>query len=158
MKQLEKKTTTAFNKKIFLLGQDKEGTNYWLEAPSWDCGWYWGFAYIETYTDNRRPNVAKDISSHSHFDSMFMNGPENTYDQFKNFFVKTTLTDDEIWELCDYMKTFYTLRAVAELFGRGYSYYTEQAKVDGLIQLEQVDQINKVHLPEIFQRIEKLLS
>lgn len=158
MKQLEKKTTTAFNKKIFLLGQDKEGTNYWLEAPSWDCGWYWGFGYIETYTNNRRPNIAKDISSHSHFDSMFMNGPGNTSDQFKNFFVKTTLTDNEIWELCDYMKTFYTLKTVAELFGRGYSYYTARAKVDGLIQLEQVDQINKVHLPEIFQRIEKLLS
>lgn len=158
MKQLEKKTTTAFNKKIFLLGQDKEGTNYWLEAPSWDCGWYWGFGYIETYTNNRRPNIAKDISSHSHFDSMFMNGPENARDQFKNFFVKTTLTDNEIWELCDYMKTFYTLKTVAELFGRGYSYYTARAKVDGLIQLEQVDQINKVHLPEIFQRIEKLLS
>lgn len=158
MKQLEKKTTTAFNKKIFLLGQDKEGTNYWLEAPSWDCGWYWGFGYIETYTNNRRPNIAKDISSHSHFDSMFMNGPENARDQFKNFFVKTALTDNEIWELCDYMKTFYTLKTVAELFGRGYSYYTAQAKVDGLIQLEQVDQINKVHLPEIFQRIEKLLS
>ena len=158
MKQLEKKTMTAFNKKIFLLGQDKEGTNYWLEAPSWDCGWYWGFGYIETYTNNRNPGMAKDINSHSHFDSMFMNGPENVRDQFKNFFVKTTLTDDEIWELCDYMKTFYTLKTFAELFRRGYSYYTERAKVEGLIQVEQVDQINKVHLPEIFQRIEKLLS
>ena len=37
---------------FYLLGRDEEGINYWLEEPSWDCGWYWGFGYVETYTTN----------------------------------------------------------------------------------------------------------
>ena len=49
---MKKQTTTAFKKKIYLLGADAEGTKYWLEAPSWDCDWYWGFGYVETYTNN----------------------------------------------------------------------------------------------------------
>ena len=30
-KQISKKTNNAFGKKIYLLGRDEDGTNYWLE-------------------------------------------------------------------------------------------------------------------------------
>ena len=157
MEQLKKKTSKAFGKKIWLLGQDEDGINYWLEEPSWDCGWYWGFGYIETYTNNRAPGASKDINSHSHFSSMFMNkgGME---EEFKKFFKKTTLSDNEIYELCDYMKTFYTLREVAELFKHGYSWQTSKAKIDDLQNQEQNDLVNKVWLPEVFKRIEKIFE
>jgi hypothetical protein len=46
---LSKRKSHAFGKDIYLIGKDKSGTNYWLESPSWDCDWYWGFGYIETY-------------------------------------------------------------------------------------------------------------
>ena len=60
----------VFGKNIYLLGQDKDGINYWLESPSWDCAWYWGFGYVETYTNNRNPAKAKDITLHTHLDSV----------------------------------------------------------------------------------------
>ena len=150
---MNKKTLHAFGKKIWLLGKDEDGINYWLEEPSWDCGWYWGFGYIETYTNNRNPELARDIQSHSHFDYMFMRGPECTRDNFKKFFKETPLTDDEIWELVDYMKTFYTLKDTAELFKHGYSWQTSKAKIDQLQSEEQQDLVNKVWLPEVFKRI-----
>ena len=158
MKQLKKKSTKAFGKKIFLLGQDKDGTNYWMEEPTWDCGWYWGFGYIETYTNNKNPAMAKDVSSHSHFDSMFMNGAVNAYDMFYKFFAATTLTNEEVWQLCDYMKTFYTLKSAAELFKQGNSHYTEKAKIDVLEDAEQVELINEVWLPKVLKRVENLLE
>ena len=68
------------------------------------------------------------------------------------------LTDDEIWELVDYMKTFYTLRETAELFKHGYSWQTGRAKIDQLQNEEQYDLINKVLLPEVFKRIQYLFE
>lgn len=47
---MDKQRSRAFGKKIYLLGEDKCGDRYWLEEPFWDCGWYWGFGYIETYS------------------------------------------------------------------------------------------------------------
>ena len=155
---MEKKTSKAFGKKVWLLGKDKDGINYWLEEPSWDCGWYYGFGFVETYTHNTRPDLARDINSHQHFDSLFLNGPKCSKDMFKEFFVETPLSDDEIWELVDYMKTFYTLKSVAELFKHGYSWQTSKAKIDQLQSDEQNDLVNKVLLPEVFKRIEKLFE
>jgi hypothetical protein len=73
--QIKKEQNFAFGKDVFLLGQDKEGIKYWLEAPKFDCGWYWGFGYVETYTNNDNPGKAKDINSHQHIDSSFIAPP-----------------------------------------------------------------------------------
>ena len=77
---------------------------------------------------------------------------------FKQYFKTTVLTDDEIWEFCDYMKTFYTLKSVAELFKNGYSHQTERAKLESLKSEEQRDLINQSWLPEVFARIRALLT
>ena len=60
--------------------------------------------------------------------------------------------------MVDYMKTFYTLKSVAELFKHGYSWQTSKAKIDQLQSDEQNDLVNKVWLPEVFKRIEKLFE
>ena len=145
---MKKQTTVAFNKKIYLLGKDAEGTKYWLAAPSWDCNWYWGFGYVETYTNNNYPNRSRDINSHQHFDSLFLNDSKvNAFDAFKAFFKETTLDQKEIHLLIDYMSSFYKLKDVAKTLGVGYSNMTETAK-----------EINEKILPAIFKRIDILLS
>lgn len=155
---LKKEKSHAFGKDIFLLGV-KDGRRYWLEAPSWDCGWYWGFGYVETYTNNAHPERSRDIESHQHFDGLFLNDCHKCgRDKFAEFFDKTTLTENEIWELVDYMKTFYTLKETAELFKHGYSWQTERAKIDQLKSDEQADLVNQVWLPEVFKRIKTLLT
>lgn len=155
---MEKKKFYRHGRNYYLLGQDKEGTNYWLEEESWYCGWYYGAGYIETFTNNKNPHLSKDIRSHQHFDSLFLQGPKCARDMFKDFFVKTPLTDEEIWELVDYMKTYYTLRSVAELFKHGYSWQTGRAKIDELQNQAQEDLVNKVWLPEVFKRIKAILN
>ena len=65
----------------------------------------------------------------------------------------------EKWDqLVDYMKTFYTLKETAELFGRGYSYYTERAKINELQNTEMAKKINKEILPKLFERVYALLE
>ena len=148
----------AFNKAIFYLGKDKDGANRWLEAPSWDCGWYWGFGYIETYTNNENPERSRDISEHTHFNNLFLNGNKCAFDMFKGFFISTPLSDDEIWTLCDYMMTYYTLRETAELYRHGYSWLTKRAKINIIKNQAQENTINNVLLPELFKHIEALLT
>lgn len=154
---MKKKTMRAFGKTIYLLGKDKEGINYWLEEPSWDCGWYWGFGYVETYTNNTNPSKARDISSHQHFDSLFLKGNKCAYDMFKGFFAETPLTNDEIWELVDYMYTFYTLRETAELFEYGYSHQTERAKIESLKNKDQHNLVNKNYYRKYLQELKRYL-
>ena len=153
---MKKKIINKFGKH-YLLGINHDGEYVWLEAPSWDCGWYWGFGYLHTYTNNKQPERSRDISSHFHFD-MFLKGPECARDMFKKYFKTTVLTDSEIWELVDYMKTFYTLKEVAHLFKNGYSHQTEKAKIENLKSEDQRDLINKDWLPEVFVRIQDLLT
>ena len=114
---MEKKKSHAFGKDIYLLGKDKDGINYWLEEASWDCGWYWGFGYVETYTNNKYPHLSRDINSHQHFDGLFLKGA--IFDSFKSLLVETPLSDNEIWKLLELMDTFYTLRESADLFKNG---------------------------------------
>ena len=155
---MKKQTTTAFGKKIYLLGTDKDGIKYWLEEPSWDCGWYWGFGYVKTYTNNNCPSKAKDIKSHQHFDSLFLNSNVCAFDAFKEFFKETTLSKDEVWLLVDYMKSFYNLSEAAETLGSGYSYMAERAKIEEVKNVEMTKEINERILPAIFKQIDKLLS
>ena len=47
-KIIKKETKKVFNKNNYLLGK-RNGVKIWLVEASWDCGWYWGFGYIEEY-------------------------------------------------------------------------------------------------------------
>ena len=154
---MKKKIINKFGKH-YLLGINKDGDYVYLEEPSWDCGWYWGFGYLHTYSNNKCPERSRDLSSHFHFDSTFLNKNKSSRDAFKEYFKTTVLTDDEIWELVDYMKTFYTLKSTAELFKNGYSHQTERAKLENLKSEEQRDLINQSWLPEVFARIRALLT
>lgn len=156
---MKKQVALRNGKKLYLLGKDQNDDKIWLEAPSWDCGWYWGLGYVESYQQNWSPEKARDIMSHDHFDSLFLNNPEqNGHEAFKKFFKDTTLNDDEIWQIIDYMTTCYTLRKTAEILGRGYSHYTEKAKLQELVDKAEVKKINEEMLPTLFFKIDKILT
>ena len=79
---MEKRSTVAFRKRVYLLGKDGEGVAYWLESASWDCDWYWGGGYVKTYTQNDYPELSRDIDSHQHFDGLFFKSNKNGFDAF----------------------------------------------------------------------------
>lgn len=155
---MKKDIKRAFGKEIYLLGK-KDGINYWLEAPSWDCGWYWGCGYVETYSNNSCPERARDISSHQHFDGLFFNKKnKNGYDAFLEFFDEITLEKKEVWTFVELMKTIYTLKDTAEVLGRGGSHYTTNPCKDVIINNEEVKRINEIILPALFEEVKILLT
>ena len=155
---MEKRKKYAFGKDVYLLGKDKDGTLYWLNGASWDCDWYWGLGYIETYTNNKNPNKSRDIKSHQHFDSLFFNGPSHGFDNFKNYFIETPFNDNEIWRIMEIMKTLYTLREYSDTLHRGGSHYTSNPCKDIIKNDDEYNRINNVVIPALNKELYKILS
>lgn len=153
---MDKQTTTAFGKKVYLLGADSGGTKYWLENATWDCDWYWGFGYIETYSQNKFPSLSKDINSHEHANK-FMSEWFTEWNGSKPRLTDRTFDEKEGWELSELFSQFYLLKDMAEYFHRG-----RQNTADTEIPLYQkpklVKEINEQRLPVIFNRIYEILK
>jgi len=159
-KLIPKEKSHVFGKDIYLLGQFNDGKKFWLESASWDCDWYWGFGYIETYTNNNRPSLSRDINSHQHYNSIIFKKDSNNNYMYRLLDSKEVLscvlTEDEQWILSDLMKSFYTLKGTAELFHSGNSHLTTTPI--NLKDEKLEDHINRVLLPKIFEATYKLLE
>lgn len=138
--------------KKFLLGTNKEGKKEYLIVASWDCGWYWGFGYVQSFERG-------DIYEHQHFDGLFLKN--NIFDSFIERYGDTSpLSKDKIWELLSFMKEFYIMNEYAELLKHG-GYITSRAigvmEEKNKIQNEiEINRINNVLLPELFKKIYEL--
>jgi len=147
---IEKSKSHAFKKDVFLLGEDKDGIRYWLEAPSWDCGHYWGFVYIETYTNNNSPSTSRDVNSHQHAGNFMewcikWNGKEPILS-------KTTFTDKEAWQLCELFRRFELFKELAGFYHRGSCYVSEVPLSYGKDEAKE-QEINQVVIREIMDKI-----
>lgn len=166
---LGKKVTKAFGKKVYLIGEDQLGTWYWMEEPRWDCDWYWAFGYVETYTNNERPDRSRDIESHQHWKN-FVGNVEH-YDVETNEFTRsdyihninnsprlthTVFTEEEGWYISDLMQRFYTLKETANLLYKGNSHISSQGVLTKNDEFRKW--INEEALPEIFQEVQNILT
>lgn len=138
------KTLSNYPKQIFLGKNQNEST--YLSAPSWDCGWYWGFGYLG------------NKNCHYHVDGLERSENCNLFDAFKKHFGKTLIVrDSQLLTLCELFKTFYTLKETAEVLERGGSHMTSNPCKDLIINKSEVERINNIILPQIFEEIYKIL-
>lgn len=151
---MKKQVSRAFGKTIYLLGIDGNGTKYWLEEATFDCGWYWGLGYVETYTNNRNPKLSRDINSHEHFDTKFL----KHYQDFDNFFEKTVLNEKETWQLLELMKSAYIMREYSDTLHRGGAHLTQNPCKDIIQNLDEYTRINTKVIPAIMNQVYKLLG
>jgi hypothetical protein len=170
---MKKQKSHAFGKDIYLLGTDSDKQKYWLEAPKWDCDWYWGFGYVETYTNNRNPFLAKDIKSHRHIDNSFI-GQHEYYDGKKDahclgkyihniydspLLKEKTFSKEEGWQLSELFKQFYLLKEMAEFCHRERpSCHVTTSPVDHGNMHDWYDKINYEMIPKITEKILTILS
>jgi len=155
---IKKKKSHAFGKDIYLLGRDKYGTNYWLEQASWDCEWYWGGGYVETYTNNRSPEHSKDIASHTHFDSLFFNVGKYDYDSFNELFVEHPFTKDEVYKILGLMREFYTALRYSNLLYASALYCATNPVSDVIKSEKEYNRINRSVIPAIMNELYKILG
>lgn len=153
---MQKVKSHAFGKDTYLLGKGKDGAYYWLEAATWDCGWYWGLGYVETYTSPLNPAASRDILSHQHFSELFLEG--KSYNEFVEFFEEATLTDKEIWVLLELMQSLCTARKYSDMLHTGGAHFTKNP-CHGLIQCKaEYDRINTILIPAMLQKVYDLLT
>jgi hypothetical protein len=170
MKHVVKKhTDTAFGNRYYLLGVNEDRCPVWLQEPSWDCGWYWGCGYVNTFQHGRLPSLAKDIDSHRHADGYLFGqirqGPSNHENYVHSVYespnlVKTTFTAKQGWELGELFAQMYLLKDMAAFCSRS----RPGCNVSGSNPVEHGDctdmakRINQVMLPAVFKAIEKILT
>lgn len=154
----KKYSMEKFGKKCFLLGQDKDGINYFLEAATWDYEWYWGGGWVRTYTNNRNPIASRHIKSHGHFDELFFNGRRNGFNTFKEFLPANPFTDSEIWKICELMKSFYIAREYAEMVYTGSAHYTTNPAAEIIKSEDVYKRINNIVIPAIMKSLYEILE
>lgn len=153
---MNKQKSHAFDKDVYLLGTDTDGIYYWLQAPSWDCEWYWGFGYIETYQNNKYPDRTKDIDSHSHA-TEFMSEYFTEFNGSKPILKETTFNEQEGWELSELFAQFYHLQKQAEFWGVG-KMHVANTQIKSWEDKALADKINKEMIPVVMARIMQILS
>lgn len=115
---------------------------------------------METYTNNKNPGRSRDISSHQHFDGLFLK--KNIFDSFKKLFVNTPLNDGEIWELLGYMEEFYIMKKYSGLLHSGNHISSDSKNIkeeeNEIENKKEYKRINEKLMPELFEKIYKLLT
>ncbi len=147
MKQIKKRKNRAFGKDIYLLGKFASGEYFWLEAATWDCNWYWGFGYVKSYTNNKNPELAKDVCWHQHVDGLInlKIGGNYCHRLAENPNVEEcVLSKDEDYEFSSLLEQFYTLKKAAALF------HQQDKKLWKIL--------NEQKLPLIFDKVYALLT
>ena len=156
---MEKRKIIWNGRNYYLLGADKDGVKYYLVEAQFDCGWYWGIGYIETFTNNRNPKLSKDIRSHEHFDSKILNRPNACgYDWFKAEFPENPFSNAEIWKIVELMKSAYIARHYSDMLHVGGAHYTSNPAKEAIQNPEEYERINKLVIPSILEELYKILE
>lgn len=148
----------VLGKDAYLLGEDDYGTKYYIVEFTWDCDWYWSGGYVQTYTNNRNPEKSKDIESHLHFDNLFFERDECGFDKFTRFFKSTPFTSDEIWDICELMKSFYICREYSDMLHRGGANYANNPVANTIKNETEYERINTEVIPAIAKELYKILE
>lgn len=152
------KTLSNYKSKIYLGTVNNE--RIYLSAPSWDCGWYWGFGYLGNMNCHYHVDGLTKIKNYNFEKSVWEYEFVNLYDGFKKHFGDSFIVknDSDIWTLAELFKTWYTLKETAEVLGSGSAHMTTNPCKDIIINKDEVTRINGIVLPQIFEEIYKILS
>lgn len=153
---MKKRTIKVFGKVSYLLGKGKDGKFYYLTAPQFECGWYWSIGSVVSYTNNARPEMSRDIDSWESFKYAFFQEHDG-HTNFKERFVETPLSDKEIWQLMELMKSACILEDMAEMCYIGGAHYTESPCKETLHDTDEYKRIIDVKLPAIFNAVGEIL-
>ena len=148
----------------YFLFNDEQGIKYYLNHPSWDCGWYWGFGYITTFSNNRNPEKSKDIGSHQHFGTLFGHNHLHWMTD-ENIIIYPVLNPgnrmgDDRWQMHELFAQFYHLRKMAEFSAKkpipGMHLTTSSVNHGNMDQLAA--HINQNMIPAVMHKIISMLT
>lgn len=136
-----------------------DGQNIYLSAPSWDCGWYWGFGYLGNSQCHYHVDGLKTREWYDTEKKCFRSERRSLYDGFREHFGSSLkITSKDLWTLCELFTTFYVLRETAEVLGRGGAHQSTNPLAELIKNPAEVERINGTILPAVFDEIYKILE
>ena len=149
--------------KVFFGTNKETNERIYLDNPSWDCDWYWGFGYLGN------KNCHYHLSSYQQKDLLFTlsDGCHQLITEKRNMHIVDCLKADydlnpkilkNIWVFCELVLTAYALKESAEVIGRGGSHTTTNPCKDIIINKDEVARINEIALPAIFEQIANIFK
>lgn len=133
---------TKWTERHYLGKRKEDGKRVYIAAPTWDCNWYWSFGYLEA------------TGEHYHLRNF---GNINWKDALeRDYTLNVKLRGDNLWKFYELAKTAYGLRDAAEILGRGGSHVTDNPLAEVIKNKAEVDRINQIVLPQIFDAINEM--
>lgn len=130
-----------------------------IVRPTWDCGWYWGFGYLERCN----PRIG-DVDFHTHIDHEFGTNKDgrrvNWYEGMQELLDQgdVFVDDHDRWKFLEIVKTIYNLRMTAEVLGLGGSNYDNNPLSDEIYNPIEVRRINEDLIPKLIDEMYKVLG
>lgn len=157
----KKRRFTWHGRNYYYIGQDNNGMCYYYQESEFDCSWYWGIGYIESFTNNRNPERSKDISCHTHFDYLMKEqGKKNLYhdDAFKEVFPINPFNNKEIWTILEIMNSLYTARRYSDMIHTKGSHITGNPCKDIIASETEYKRINEIVIPALLNELYKIMT
>lgn len=140
-------TSSHFNGDVFIV------------RPTWNCGWYWGFGYLERWN----PRIG-DVDFNTHIDHEFGTNKDgrrvNWYEGMQELLDQGDVfeNDHQRWQFLEIVKTIYNLKMTAEVLGRGSSHYDNNPLSDEIYNPIEVRRINEDLIPKLIDEMYKVLG
>ncbi|MDJ0507333.1 MAG: hypothetical protein PX635_19195 [Nostocales cyanobacterium LE14-WE12] len=135
--------STKWTERRFLGKRKEDGRMVYIAAPTWDCNWYWSFGYL------------KATGEHYHLRNCNINWKDGLE---RDYILNVKLRGDNLWKFYELAKTAYGLRDAAEILGKGGSNLTENSLREAIKNKAEVDRINQIVLPQIFDAINEMFD
>ena len=130
-----------------------------IVRPTWDCGWYWGFGYLERWNSRKG-----DIDFHAHIDHEFGTNKDgrrvNWYEGMQEVLDQGDVfeNDKQRWQFLEIVKTIYNLKMTAEVLGRGGSHYAVNPLSEEIKHHNEVRRINNYLIPKLIDKMYVVLG
>lgn len=135
---------TKWTERRYLGKRKEDGKMVYIAAPTWDCNWYWSFGYLQA------------TGEHYHLRSYANINWKDALE--RDYTLNVKLRGDNLWKFYELAKTAYGLKEAAELLGRGGSNVTENPLSEIIKNNFEVDRINLIVLPQIFDEINEMFD
>ncbi len=155
---LKKEKINVFNDSYYLLGTGYGGTKYYLQKAKFECGWYWGIGYVETFTNNKNPVRSRDIQTHQHFKNLFLDGKHKNFIEEKNILINSPFSEKERWKIVEIMESLYIARKYSDFLYCGGGHYTENPAKNIIKNNQEYARINNIVIPALLEELEKILT
>lgn len=136
--------STKWSERRYLGKRKEDKTMVYIAAPTWDCDWYWSFGYL--------------VATGEHF-HLRNYGNMNWKDCLeRDYILNVKLRGDNLWKFYELAKTAYGLKEVARILGKGGSQVTDNPLAEVIKNKTEVDRINQIVLPQIFDAINEMFD